>query len=26
MYSTSVCPFCMRAEQLFNARGVKNFE
>ena len=26
MYSTKVCPFCMRAEQLLKARGVKEIE
>lgn len=26
MYSTAVCPYCMRAEQLLNARGVTNVE
>ncbi|MDY7546387.1 glutaredoxin 3 [Glaciimonas sp. CA11.2] len=26
MYSTAVCPYCMRAEQLLNARGVTNIE
>ena len=26
MYSTAVCPYCMRAEQLLNARGVTAIE
>ena len=26
MYSTTVCPFCVRAEQLLASRGVKNIE
>ncbi|MGS0742122.1 glutaredoxin 3 [Glaciimonas sp. GG7] len=26
MYSTAVCPYCMRAEQLLNARGVESIE
>ncbi|QRX83977.1 glutaredoxin 3 [Glaciimonas sp. PAMC28666] len=26
MYSTAVCPYCMRAEQLLNARGVTTIE
>lgn len=26
MYSTAVCPYCMRAEQLLNARGVTDIE
>lgn len=26
MYSTAVCPFCIRAEQLLRARGVADIE
>ncbi|WP_186407967.1 glutaredoxin 3 [Candidatus Accumulibacter aalborgensis] len=26
MYSTGVCPFCIRAEQLLRARGVADIE
>ena len=26
MYSTVVCPFCLRAEQLLRARGVVDIE
>lgn len=26
MYSTAVCPYCVRAEQLLNARGVTEIE
>lgn len=26
MYCTAVCPYCVRAEQLLNARGVKSIE
>ncbi|KAF3997297.1 glutaredoxin 3 [Glaciimonas immobilis] len=26
MYSTAVCPYCMRAEQLLKARGVEDIE
>jgi glutaredoxin 3 len=26
MYSTAVCPFCIRAEQLLRARGVGDIE
>lgn len=26
MYSTAVCPFCIRAEQLLHARGVTEIE
>jgi len=26
MYSTAVCPYCVRAEQLLKARGVENIE
>ena len=26
MYSTAVCPYCIRAEQLLRARGVTNIE
>lgn len=26
MYSTCVCPFCIRAEQLLKARGVQQIE
>lgn len=26
MYSTGVCPYCMRAEQLLRARGVTEIE
>jgi len=26
MYSTAVCPFCLRAEQLLRARGVAEIE
>lgn len=26
MYSTAVCPFCVRAEQLLHARGVAEVE
>lgn len=26
MYSTAVCPFCIRAEQLLKARGVSDIE
>ncbi len=26
MYSTAVCPYCIRAEQLLNARGVTEIE
>ena len=26
MYSTAVCPFCVRAEQLLRARGVTEIE
>jgi len=26
MYSTAVCPYCQRAEQLLRARGVQNIE
>lgn len=26
MYSTAVCPFCVRAEQLLRARGVSDIE
>ncbi|MBP6707612.1 MAG: glutaredoxin 3 [Candidatus Accumulibacter sp.] len=26
MYSTAVCPFCLRAEQLLRARGVVDIE
>ena len=26
MYSTGVCPFCVRAEQLLKARGVASIE
>jgi glutaredoxin 3 len=26
MYSTAVCPFCVRAEQLLKARGVTEIE
>jgi glutaredoxin 3 len=26
MYSTAVCPFCVRAERLLTARGVKAIE
>ena len=26
MYSTAVCPFCVRAEQLLRARGVAAIE
>ena len=26
MYSTGVCPYCMRAEQLLKARGVEQIE
>lgn len=26
MYSTAVCPFCVRAEQLLRARGVTDIE
>jgi len=26
MYSTAVCPYCVRAEQLLMRKGVKNLE
>jgi len=26
MYSTAVCPYCVRAEQLLKARGVESIE
>lgn len=26
MYSTAVCPYCVRAEQLLKARGVENID
>lgn len=26
MYSTAVCPYCMRAEQLLNSKGVTEIE
>ncbi|GAC1323057.1 MAG: glutaredoxin 3 [Collimonas sp.] len=26
MYSTAVCPYCVRAEQLLKAKGVENIE
>jgi len=26
MYTTAVCPFCIRAKQLLKARGVENIE
>ncbi len=26
MYSTAVCPYCVRAEQLLNSRGVQDIE
>ncbi|SFA87705.1 glutaredoxin 3 [Collimonas sp. OK607] len=26
MYSTAVCPYCIRAEQLLRAKGVENIE
>lgn len=26
MYSTAVCPYCIRAEQLLNSRGVTEIE
>ena len=26
MYTTAVCPFCLRAEQLLHARGVNEIE
>ena len=26
MYSTAVCPYCVRAERLFKARGVEEIE
>lgn len=26
MYSTAVCPYCIRAEQLLKSRGVDNIE
>ena len=26
MYSTAVCPYCVRAEQLLNSRGVTDIE
>jgi glutaredoxin 3 len=26
MYSTKVCPYCVRAEQLLKSKGVKNIE
>jgi len=26
MYSTAVCPYCTRAEQLLKSRGVENIE
>lgn len=26
MYTTAVCPFCIRAKQLLSARGVTNIE
>ena len=26
MYTTAVCPYCIRAKQLLNARGVKEIE
>jgi len=26
MYSTAVCPFCVRAEQLLNSKGVAEIE
>lgn len=26
MYSTAVCPFCVRAEQLLNSKGVAGIE
>ncbi|MEZ5614925.1 MAG: glutaredoxin 3 [Rhodocyclaceae bacterium] len=26
MYSTAVCPFCVRAEQLLNSKGVSGIE
>ncbi|AMP07338.1 glutaredoxin 3 [Collimonas pratensis] len=26
MYSTAVCPYCIRAEQLLKAKGVENIE
>jgi glutaredoxin 3 len=26
MYTTAVCPFCQRAEQLLHARGVASIE
>lgn len=26
MYSTAVCPFCVRAEKLLNAKGVSEIE
>lgn len=26
MYSTAVCPYCLRAEQLLRARGVEEIE
>ena len=26
MYSTAVCPYCVRAEQLLNSRGVTGIE
>ncbi len=26
MYSTAVCPYCIRAEQFLNAKGVKNIK
>ncbi|MDR2030945.1 MAG: glutaredoxin 3 [Azoarcus sp.] len=26
MYTTAICPFCLRAEQLLRARGVRGIE
>jgi len=26
MYSTAVCPFCLRAERLLNSKGVTDIE
>ena len=26
MYSTAVCPFCIRAEMLLNSKGITEFE
>lgn len=26
MYSTGVCPYCMRAEQLLNSKGITDIE